>query len=158
MKKNVRIAALCLAGLLALGGSYLWYSRPMTAQDMFTDFPMEEIEAIRVSKSWLFGVRPVISPDDPIFDDLTGFLKNTTFRRDLATLLTPLRGISTAPGETGIEFNISYATDDDGLKLHFLIDEVLVGYDGKTLRYQVEDAQAWAEEIDAFLTENRLYD
>lgn len=158
MKKKTRIAALCLAAVLAVGGGYLWYSRPMAAQELFADFPMDEIERIRVSRSWLFGERPVITQENPLFDDLTAYLKNTTFRRDLATLLTPLRGITTGPNDSGIEFNISYATADDGLRLGFLYDEVLVTFGGRTLRCQVNDSQAWAEEIDAFLSENRLYD
>lgn len=88
MKKKIAVGAVLIALLLVGGG--LWYTRPVTIQQLRPELDLDACYAITAYSSTGFGIEMdsvTLGPDDPLFQPLLTELQGQTFSRSIDNIL-----------------------------------------------------------------------
>ena len=119
MKKKIAIGACILAVLLAGG---LWYTRPMTIQQLCPEIDLSQCSSVRayieIVPSATGNERLILERDSPAFVAVMTKIQSRTFSRSLTSLLP--RGTRTVAVKDG----------DFQWELHLEFDEPVVTPDG----------------------------
>ena len=88
MKKKIAVGAVLITLLLVGGG--LWYTRPVTIQQLRPELDLDACYAITAYSSTGFGIEMdsvTLGPDDPLFQPLLTELQGQTFSRSIDNIL-----------------------------------------------------------------------
>ena len=120
MKKKSRFLLLLVLAVLLCGGAALWYSRPMTLQQLCPEVDLTQCSSITVYYEVVPSVeqkRIVLEQNSPAFQAILKELQDRTFSRSLTSLLP--RGTQTVRTEDGdfqwellLEFDTTIVTPD----------------------------------------------
>ena len=164
-KKKRGILIIALALVLAAAIFCLWYTRPLSFDQLSPDVDLPPCEEIQISANYASDGFPshrydlILTPEDPAFDQLLSLFEGQTYRRSLWNLLPQgaVQRHTLQPGDFLWAIHLGGYADtqfpDGTIAGGYLLDinnfygTVEVTFFGKTWRVNIPDMDQWLADV-----------
>lgn len=162
MKKKSLVCFLLVLAVLLAGSAILWYTRPMTIQQLCPEMDLTQCSSITVYYEVVPSAeqeRIVLEPDSPAFQAIMKALQDRTFSRSLTSLLPhSTQTVRVADGEfywtlllEFYDFVVlpdGYSYGREYLRLNNFFGHLSLDYNAHhTWDVTTEDQEAWVSQV-----------